>query len=74
MDDGADRVQPELVPFFTAFLACEDLETRQVLSLWISLESSTYPGALQVDHQQAVETILANPEHYRLILQCSGRN
>jgi hypothetical protein len=57
-----------------AFLACEDLETRQDLSLWISLEPSAYPDALQNDHQRAKEIILANPDHYRLMLQRCGRS
>ncbi|MFE7244219.1 hypothetical protein [Streptomyces sp. NPDC057580] len=57
-----------------AFLACEDPETRQDLSLWISLESSAYPDALQDDHQRAKGLIIADPEHYRLMLQRSGRS
>lgn len=57
-----------------AFLACEDPETRQDLSLWISLEASAYPDALQDDYQSAKEIILAAPEHYRLMLQRSGRS
>ena len=56
-----------------AFLACEDPETRQDLSLWISLEPSAYPGPLQDDHQRAKSLILAAPEHYRLMLQRSGQ-
>lgn len=56
-----------------AFLACQDPETRQDLSLWISLESSVYPDALQDDHQRAKSLILADPEHYRLMLQRSGQ-
>ncbi|MET9116037.1 hypothetical protein ABZX38_17800 [Streptomyces longwoodensis] len=52
-----------------AFLGSEDLETRQDLSLWISLETSAYPDTLQSDHQRAKEIILANPDGYRLILQ-----
>jgi hypothetical protein len=55
-----------------AFLACEDLGTRQDLSLWISLDASSYPESLQADHQLAKNLILANPEHYRLMLQRSG--
>ncbi|MFB7646000.1 hypothetical protein ACFC0S_33930 [Streptomyces sp. NPDC056084] len=57
-----------------AFLACEDLATRQDLSLWISLETSAYPDALQGDHQRAKEIILANPDDYRLMLQRCGRS
>ncbi|MFH8614562.1 hypothetical protein ACH4E8_05705 [Streptomyces sp. NPDC017979] len=57
-----------------AFLGCEDPETRQDLSLWISLESADYPDALQDDHQRAKEIIFADPEHYRLMLQRSGRS
>jgi hypothetical protein len=56
----------------TAFLACEDPGTRQDLSLWISLEPSAYPDALQDDHQRATALILADPDHYRLMLQRSG--
>ncbi|MER7645521.1 hypothetical protein [Streptomyces sp. NPDC126522] len=57
-----------------AFLACEDLETRQDLSLWISLETSDYPDALRSDHRRAKEIILANPDDYRLMLQRCGQN
>ncbi len=56
-----------------AFLACEDPGTRQDLSLWISLDSSAYPGVLQADHERAKSLILADPEHYRLSLQRSGQ-
>ncbi|MFJ5726407.1 hypothetical protein [Streptomyces sp. NPDC093149] len=55
-----------------AFLACEDPGTRQDLSLWISLNSSAYPDVLQADHERAKGVILADPEHYRLMLQRSG--
>ncbi|WP_145909232.1 hypothetical protein [Kitasatospora viridis] len=65
-DDYRDAV-------LTAFLACEDPGTRQDLSLWISLDSSAYPGVLQADHERAKSLILAAPEHYRLMLQRSGR-
>ncbi|MFG2434584.1 hypothetical protein [Streptomyces sp. NPDC048508] len=57
-----------------AFLTCEDLETRQDLSLWISLETSAYPDALQSDHQRAKEIILANPDAFRLMLQRCGQS
>ncbi|MEU9074554.1 hypothetical protein AB0D22_07710 [Kitasatospora sp. NPDC048538] len=55
-----------------AFLAGEDRATRQDLSLWISLDPSSYPSHLQADHQQVRDIILADPEHYRLMLQRCG--
>ncbi|MHA6765147.1 hypothetical protein [Streptacidiphilus sp. PAMC 29251] len=54
-----------------AFLACEDPETRQDLSMRISLDPSFYPADLQADHQRAKHIILAAPHHYRWLLQRS---
>ncbi|MFD8570145.1 hypothetical protein [Streptomyces sp. NPDC059639] len=58
----------------TAFLNCEDLTTQQNLSLWISLEASGYPDALQDDHHRVKQLILAEPDHYRLMLERSGHS
>jgi hypothetical protein len=55
-----------------AFLSCEDPGVRQDLSLWVSLDPSVYPEDLQIDQQRAKDIILADPEHYRLMLQRSG--
>jgi hypothetical protein len=52
-----------------AFLSCEAPEVRQDLSLWVSLDSSIYPDALQADHERAKDIILAGPEHYRWMPQ-----
>ncbi|MFI6287455.1 hypothetical protein ACIBCM_22375 [Streptomyces sp. NPDC051018] len=76
---AAQDAPPELRATFrnavlAAFLACDDPGTRQELALWISLESSDCPEALQGDHRRATEIILADPEHYRLMLQRSGGN
>ncbi|SEK54645.1 hypothetical protein SAMN05414137_102391 [Streptacidiphilus jiangxiensis] len=57
-----------------AFLACDDPKTRQDLSLWISLDASAYPESLQADHTAAKNLILADPEHYRWMLQRSDRH
>ena len=52
-----------------AFLACDDPEVRQDLSLGINLDPAAYPDHLQPSHQQARDIIMANPEHYRWLLQ-----
>ena len=52
-----------------AFLACGDPGVRQDLSLGINLDPAAYPDHLQPSHQQAIYIIMANPEHYRWVLQ-----
>ncbi|SOE48106.1 hypothetical protein SAMN05446589_0183 [Streptomyces sp. OV198] len=55
-----------------AFLSCEDPGVRQDLSLWVSLDPSVYPDDLQIAQKRAKDIILADPEHYRWLLQRSG--
>ncbi|MCX5402664.1 hypothetical protein OHA37_02040 [Streptomyces sp. NBC_00335] len=52
----------------SVFLTCEDPETRQDLSLDLSLDATIYPAALQDSHEKARRIILADPERYRLLL------
>ncbi len=54
-----------------AFLSCEDPGVRQDLSLWVSLDPSVYPDDLQIAQKRAKDIILADPEHYRRLLQRS---
>ncbi|MEV6395884.1 hypothetical protein AB0M39_14070 [Streptomyces sp. NPDC051907] len=53
----------------SAFLTCEDPETRQDLSLDLSLDPTIYPAALQDSHEKARRIILADPERYRWLLK-----
>ncbi|WP_330334699.1 hypothetical protein OHS33_36350 [Streptomyces sp. NBC_00536] len=53
----------------SAFLTCEIPETRQDLSLDLSLDATSYPAALQDSHEKARRIILADPERYRLLLE-----
>ncbi|MFD7763538.1 hypothetical protein [Streptomyces microflavus] len=53
----------------SAFLTCENPETRQDLSLDLSLDATVYPADLQDSHEQARRIILADPERYRLLLE-----
>ncbi|MFF8029613.1 hypothetical protein ACFZDJ_53170 [Streptomyces sp. NPDC007896] len=55
-----------------AFLSCKDSGVRQDLSLWVSLDPSVYPDDLQIAQKRAKDIILADPEHYRWLLQRSG--
>ncbi|MFC9634319.1 hypothetical protein ACFTY8_34955 [Streptomyces mirabilis] len=55
-----------------AFLSCEDPGVRQDLSLWVSLDPPVYPDDLRIAQERAKDIILADPQHYRLMLQCSG--
>ncbi|MFE9468844.1 hypothetical protein ACFYNW_35495 [Streptomyces virginiae] len=53
----------------SAFLTCEIPETRQDLSLDLSLDATSYPATLQDSHDKARRIILADPERYRLLLE-----
>ncbi|MEV7525593.1 hypothetical protein [Streptomyces sp. NPDC091371] len=53
----------------SAFLACEDPETRQDLSLELSLDPADYPADLRTSHEKARRIILADPERYRRLLE-----
>ncbi|MFD5989485.1 hypothetical protein [Streptomyces cyaneofuscatus] len=53
----------------SAFLTCENPETRQDLSLNLSLDATVYPADLQDSHEQARRIILADPERYSLLLE-----
>lgn len=51
-----------------AFLACEDPDARQDLSLGFTLDPAAYPDDLQPALQRARQIITADPERYRRIL------
>ncbi|MFJ3877176.1 hypothetical protein ACIPW5_06935 [Streptomyces sp. NPDC090077] len=53
----------------SAFLACEDPETLQDLSLELSLDPADYPADLRTSHEKARLIILADPERYRRLLE-----
>lgn len=53
----------------SAFLACEDPETRQDLSLGLSLDPADYPADLRTSHEKARRIIQADPERYRWLLE-----
>ncbi|WP_406415222.1 hypothetical protein OH809_43595 [Streptomyces sp. NBC_00873] len=53
----------------SAFLACEGPETRQDLSLALSLDPTAYPTDLQDSHEKARRIILADPERNRSLLE-----
>ncbi|MEU2390386.1 hypothetical protein [Streptomyces sp. NPDC007369] len=53
----------------SAFLACEDPETRQDLSLNLSLDPADYPAELRSSHEEARLIIQADPERYRWLLE-----
>ncbi|MFE4173674.1 hypothetical protein ACFRR7_16755 [Streptomyces sp. NPDC056909] len=53
----------------SAFLACEDPETRQDLSLGLNLDPTVYPDDLQLSHARARRIVLADPERYHQLLQ-----
>ncbi|MFF3655932.1 hypothetical protein [Streptomyces olivochromogenes] len=69
LSDLRDRYRDAVL---AAFLSCEDPGVRQDLSLWVSLDPSVYPDDLQIAQERAKDIILADPEHYRLMLQRSG--
>lgn len=53
----------------SAFLACEDPETRQDLSLGLSLDPADYPADLRTSHEKARRIIQADPERYCWLLE-----
>ncbi|WP_159047414.1 hypothetical protein [Streptomyces sp. XY332] len=53
----------------SAFLACEDPETCQDLSLELSLDPADYPADLRTSHEKARLIIQADPERYRRLLE-----
>ncbi|MER5618782.1 hypothetical protein [Streptomyces sp. NPDC002215] len=53
----------------SAFLACEDPQTRQDLSLELSLDPADYPAELRNSHEKARLIIEADPERYRRLLE-----
>ncbi|MFH9728364.1 hypothetical protein ACH4M4_36205, partial [Streptomyces sp. NPDC017254] len=56
----------------SAFLACEDPETRQDLALELSLDPADYPAELRTSHEKARLIIWADPERYhRLLERCT---
>ncbi|MBT2453037.1 hypothetical protein J7F03_39650 [Streptomyces sp. ISL-43] len=65
----ADLRDDYRVACLSAFLTCEDPETRHDLSLNLSLDPAVYPDDLQPSHEQARRSILADPERYHLLLQ-----
>ncbi|MEO3850996.1 hypothetical protein ABGB09_25820 [Streptomyces sp. B8F3] len=56
----------------TAFLACDDPAVRLDLALWIPLDPAAWPDALRGDHDRARSLVLADPEHYGLVLRRAG--
>ncbi|MFE2481478.1 hypothetical protein, partial [Streptomyces sp. NPDC059389] len=58
----------------SAFLVCQDPQTRQDLSLDLSLDSADYPAELRDSHEKARLIIEADPERYRRLLErCTHR-
>jgi hypothetical protein len=55
----------------TAFLACDDPDTRQDLSLGFTLDPAAYPTDLQPALERARQIITAEPDQYRRILACA---
>ncbi|MFE9481179.1 hypothetical protein ACFYNM_21555 [Streptomyces spororaveus] len=53
----------------SAFLVCGDPETRQDLSLELSLDPAVYPADLRASHEKARLIIQADPERYRWLLE-----
>lgn len=53
----------------SAFLACEDPQTRQDLSLELSLDPADYPAELRNSHEKARLIIETDPERYRRLLE-----
>ncbi|MET7534603.1 hypothetical protein [Streptomyces goshikiensis] len=53
----------------SAFLACDDPQTRQDLSLELSLDPSDFPVELRNSHEKARLIIEADPERYRQVLE-----
>lgn len=56
----------------TAFLTCEEPAVRLDLALWIPLDPAAWPDTLRADHDRARSLILADPEHYGLVLRRAG--
>ncbi|MEU8776623.1 hypothetical protein [Streptomyces sp. NPDC048606] len=58
----------------SAFLVCEDPQTRQDLSLDLSLDPADYPTGLRDSHEKARLIIEADLERYRRLLErCTHR-
>lgn len=53
----------------SAFLVCEDPQTRQDLSLDLSLDPADYPAELRESQEKARLIIEADPERYRRLLE-----
>ncbi|AUH41898.1 hypothetical protein [Streptomyces sp. CMB-StM0423] len=56
----------------TAFLTCDDPAVRLDLALWIPLDPAAWPDAFRADHDRARSLILADPDHYGLVLRRAG--